>query len=47
MIGASMTCADAPEVQAAACGDAGALAIDGASTAQLTKWAKAAAGGAP
>ena len=45
MIGAATTCADAPEVQAAACGDAGALDIDGASTAQLTKWAKAAAGG--
>ena len=32
-------------MQAAACGDDGALVLDGASAAQLTAWAMAAAGG--
>ena len=45
MIGAGQTSFDQPEVQAAACGDDGALQLDGASAKQLTAWAVAAAGG--
>ena len=45
MIGAGQTSCDHPEVQAAACGDDGALQLDGASATQLAAWAMAAAGG--
>ena len=45
MIGAGLVSCRQPEVQAAACGDDGALQLDGASAEQLTAWAKAAAGG--
>ena len=41
---AALTAMDAPELQAAACGD-DALRIEGASRAQLAEWAMAAAGG--
>ena len=41
---AALTAMDAPELQAAACGD-DALRIEGASRAQLAEWAVAAAGG--
>ena len=42
---ASQTCMYEPKVQAAACGDKEALALDGASQEQLDSWAAAAAGG--
>ena len=45
MIGAGQTSCHHPEVQAAACGDDGALVLDGASAEQLAAWAMAAAGG--
>ena len=41
---AALACMDAPELQAAACGD-DALRIEGASREQLAEWAVAAAGG--
>ena len=43
-VGASRVCMDAPEVQAAACGD-DSLDMERASKQQLAQWAKAAAGG--
>ena len=44
-INASRSCADAPEVQAAACGDEGALDVAHAGPEKLADWAYAAAGG--
>merc|ERR1719424_62243 len=44
-IRASRTCMKAPEIQAAACGDVGALRMEGASREQLAEWAFSAAGG--
>ena len=44
-IRASRGCMRAPEIQAAACGDVGALRMEGASREELALWAESAAGG--
>ena len=44
-IRASRGCMHAPEIQAAACGDVGALRMEGASREELAEWAVSAAGG--